>query len=428
MKKVFAKFCLVLSVGLFAQSYTISQIPLPKTYIFNLSPYSCNEDCLDEYLQKGMIFSFLANANDINISQEKLLEMKNIYVSIFNLGASTTTKQIRVAILLPYKKIGKYATTTTNAVFAYLMTKNYSFELKGFSIESESYEDIEKALEKIDDEGFHYIIAPLTYKGIEQLLALDVEQNIFIPTLNKENLEDIPENFYFGGIDYNEQSKVLLQNATSPLVIFYDTSYTGEKLKDIQKNTFLQHQSEETDLFVDNYTQQDNKEVFIYPISSHVTNLKNILKDNDQLIDSSIILDTPLVKSGLIMSQLTLYDVNTTKILSTQINYDPLLLSITQYEDRKHMIIANSITQKNDILIETNALLKNDISYDWINYTTTVGIDYFFSMITGVPRVYKIPLINNQMVYPIELKQPAYSSFTDYIPPAKELQSEENPL
>ena len=77
------------------------------------------------------------------------------------------------------------------------------------------------------------------------------------------------------------------------------------------------------------------------------------------------------------MSQLTLYDANATNILSTQINYDPLLFSMTQYKDRKTMIIANSITSQNNVFIETNSLLGNDIVYDWINYTTTIGVDYF---------------------------------------------------
>ncbi len=414
MKKII--FSLIFSITLMAQSYTVSQIPLPKTYIFNLEPYSCDEDCLDDYLQKGLIFSFLANVNDTNITRENLLEMKNIYVSIFNLGSNTIIKQIRIAMLLPYKRIGKYATTTTNAVFAYLMTKNYSFELKSFSIDSESYEDITKAFEQIEEEGFKYVIAPLTYKGVEELLNLNVDQKVFIPTVNKEDREDVAENFYFGGIDYFEQSKVLLQNATSPLMIFYDTSYTGTKLRDMQRALFLKEESEEGAFFVDNYNEKDQKEVFVFPISSHISNLKDTLEENKQFDGSSIVLDTPLVKSGLIMSQLTLYDVNSSEILSTQINYDPLLLSITQYDDRKNMVIANSITEKNAILVETNALLKNDISYDWINYTTTVGIDYFFSMITGTPRSYKIPLINNQMIYPIELKKPSYSSFIDYVP------------
>ena len=117
----------------------------------------------------------------------------------------------------------------------------------------------------------------------------------------------------------------------------------------------------------------------------------------------------------MIMSQLTLYDTNATNVLSTQINYDPLILSMTQYEDRKNMIIANSITQNNNILIDTNSLLGNDIVYDWINYTTTVGVDYFFSLATREDREYNIALEDNQMIYPIELLNPAKYRFIKHI-------------
>ncbi len=122
----------------------------------------------------------------------------------------------------------------------------------------------------------------------------------------------------------------------------------------------------------------------------------------------------------MIMSQLTLYDTNATNVLSTQINYDPLILSMTQYEDRKNMIIANSITQNNNILIETNSLLGNDIVYDWINYTTTVGVDYFFSLATREDREYDIALQDNQMIYPIELLSPSRYRFVKHISTIKE--------
>lgn len=116
----------------------------------------------------------------------------------------------------------------------------------------------------------------------------------------------------------------------------------------------------------------------------------------------------------MIMSQLTMYDVNATNVLSTQINYDPLILSLTQYVDRHKMIIANSITQNNSIFIETNSLLGNDIVYDWINYTTTVGMDFFFTQITNQDRQYKIDMQDNQMIYPIELLRPSKTRFIKY--------------
>jgi len=78
------------------------------------------------------------------------------------------------------------------------------------------------------------------------------------------------------------------------------------------------------------------------------------------------------------------------------------------------MIIANSITNHNDVIIETNALLGNDIVYDWINYTTTVGMDFFFSQLNASKREYDIEIIDNQMIYPIELIRPSVSRFIPY--------------
>ena len=79
------------------------------------------------------------------------------------------------------------------------------------------------------------------------------------------------------------------------------------------------------------------------------------------------------------------------------------------------MIVANSITEHNNILIETNSLLGNDIVYDWINYTTTIGVDYFYTLITNEARTYTTQVIDNQMIYNIELLQPSRSKFKKYI-------------
>jgi len=115
------------------------------------------------------------------------------------------------------------------------------------------------------------------------------------------------------------------------------------------------------------------------------------------------------------MSQLTLYDTNTTNILFTKINYDPLILSMTQYIDREKMIIANSITEENNVIIQANALLNNDIVYDWINYSTTIGVDYFYKQITGEDREYKTPIEDSQMIYDIKLIKPGFSKFSKYV-------------
>lgn len=395
---------LLLPIAIFAQSFMLSNIPLPKTYIQNLDPYECDEECMQEYLDEGMIFSFLAHAPN-KLENMKQNEARVMFVSIFNLGSFHSTAQLKIALLLPYKKIGKYAASTTNASFAYLMTKGYPFMLRSYKVESEESEDLELVLEQIKADGFEYIIAPLTKKGADNIIAINPTLNIYFPTINKKNVNTSSPFLSFGAIDYTKQSDLLLQEAVSPLVIFSDNSSTGKKLANHQKEEFL--------------NPFNNRVVITNYLSRKTTNLESYLKEKIGIVDGSFFLNTPIIKSGMILSQLTLYDVHPKHILSTQINYDPLLLSMTQYIDRKNMLVANSITKNNNILIETNSLLGNDIVYDWINYTTTIGVDYFYSLITDEDRIYNTMVENNQMIYEVELLKPSRSKFVKYVRPSR---------
>jgi len=429
--KILLSILTFLSLSIYAQSYLISNIPLPKTYIQNLDPYPCDESCLQDFLDNDMILSFLAHANN-QLDNEEQDEVRMMSISILNLGSQVTNK-LKIALLLPHKKIGRYAASTTNASFAYLLARNQNFELKTYNIESEEFVEIQRAMLEIQQEGFNYIIAPFTQKGANTLISLHPYENIYFPTINKKDVNTTNTNLYFGGIDYKAQSDLLLKEAVSPLVIFYDRSPTGKKLacyeeekftyKEIlssdQNATFIDDEIYEVSKFnAENNTSlvayDDNRSVVKFLIPRRTTNLEEQLLENEQIKKGSFFVNTPIVKSSMILSQLTMYDTNATNVLSTQINYDPLILSLTQYQDRQSMVIANSITHNNSIFIETNALLGNDIVYDWINYTTTVGIDYFFNMITKQDRQYEIEVLDNQMQYPIELLQPSKTRFIKY--------------
>ncbi|MDF1879334.1 hypothetical protein JHD46_06755 [Sulfurimonas sp. SAG-AH-194-C20] len=450
MKKL---LLLLLPIIIYAQSFILSNIPLPKTYVQNLDPYECDDACRAELLYKGMIFSFLAHANT-KLKDKEQNEARVLLVSILNLGAFHSSNQLNIAILLPYKKIGKYAASTTNATFAYLMTKSHSFTLKSYKIDSENIEDLELALSKIREDAFEYIIAPLTKEGAKNLIEINPAIHIYFPTINKHDVNTSSAFLTFGGIDYIQQSDLLLNEALTPLVIFSDKSTTGKKLALYQKKQFLNpkvvnidaNASEDNSLFdstISLFSQDEEiledeilKEEFLkvqknainYFVSKRTTNLESYLEDKEEVLHASFFINTPIIKSAMIMSQLTLYDANATNVLSTQINYDPLLLSMTQYSDRKDMVVANSITEHNNILIETNALLGNDIVYDWINYTTTIGVDYFYSLITNEERTYKTKIENNQMIYDIELLQPSHSKFKKYIRPFREPRIKEDEL
>ncbi len=414
----------------YAKSFMLSDIPLPKTYIQNLDPYECSTECLKEYLDKGMILSFLAHANK-RVDDPELNDAMSIYSSVLNLGAFNSGGKLKIAILIPYKKIGKYASSTVNASFAYMMTKTNPFTLKSYKIEDEEPQTLQAALNKIEEDGFTYIIAPLTHKGGSNVIDLNPNAVVYFPTLNNSDMKSSQANLLFGAIDYQAQSNLLLREAVSPLVIFSDNSSVGKKLAAYQEKAFLNPPAVENAegenlfgrFFSSDDTVQNNKnklqngqakKVIKYFISRRTTNLERYLKENKKIDNASFFINTPVIKSGMILSQLTLYDTNATNVLSTQINYDPLILSMTQYSDREHMIVANSIIEQNNFVIETNSLLGNDVVYDWINYATTVGMDYFYSQITGEMREYKIPLVNNQMVYKIELVKPGYSRFLPY--------------
>ncbi|MDQ7068858.1 MAG: hypothetical protein Q9M40_13335 [Sulfurimonas sp.] len=238
---------LLLPVMVFSQSFILSNIPLPKTYIQDLDPYECDELCMQEYLDRGMIFSFLAHSKN-SLTNKEHKEARVLLISILNLGAFHSSKQLNIALLLPYKKIGKYAASTTNASFAYLITKSHSFRLKSYKVDSESVEDLELALSKMSDDGFEYIIAPLTKTGVNSIIEINPVMHIYFPTINKTDVNTSSPYLTFGAIDYTKQSDLLLKEAISPLVIFSDKSQTGKKLATYQKEQFLHPKQEEIDV------------------------------------------------------------------------------------------------------------------------------------------------------------------------------------
>jgi len=425
---------LFLPLALLAQSYLVSSIPVPKAYVQNLDPEPCDDACLQAYLEDEMIFSFLAHS-DHKIEDKELNDQRLIFISIFNLGASAHSNDLRIALLLPKKVIGRYAVSTTNAVFAYMLTRNRNFSIKTFPIASEDKEVVEEAMAAIEKEGFYYVIAPMTQRGAQALVELRPEINVFIPTINHNDVNTSSPYLYFGGIDYHAQNELLLQESVEPLVVYYDKSRLGKKLTIDVQETYNKppelNVSDDEGLFSFMSTPevQEAPEPFVkrdayaYAIKKRMTNLRAQLQENEKIQDASFFVNTPVVKTGMILSQLTLYDVNVTNVLSTQINYDPLILSMTQFRDREKMVIANSISDNNKVMIETNALLSNDIVYDWINYATTIGTDYFYNKITRAEREYTIPVTNNQIQYPIVLVQPSYSRFIPYVRPLrKEIQ------
>ena len=309
-----------------------------------------------------------------------------------------TPQAVKVAMILPERIIGRYAHTTSTAVFAYFIRRNEPFTLKTYTIEDESEEALVKVIQEIKKENIHFVIAPLTLDGATTLSHIEDDINVFFPTIHQTDLKTHTDNFYFGAIDYQAQIDAIMPLSSDPLVIMYDKSKQGLKLyKEVEKSY--------------HYEEKKPKKLYSFSINKKRTNLKSYLSNNKKIHNASFFLNTPIIKSTMALSQLSTYDINARYVLSTQINYDPLIFSMTQEKDRKNLYITNSITEYDDQLIQANAILSNDIVYNWINYTSSVGADLFFHLITGKKRLYNLELKAQQVIYPITIVTPKGSHF-----------------
>ena len=125
-------------------------------------------------------------------------------------------------------------------------------------------------------------------------------------------------------------------------------------------------------------------------------NFKSIVNDY-RLRNSSLFLNTDLVKTSLILSQLRAYDVFPRIIFSTQLNYDPMLMVLTQDKDREKLVIANSIDNVDTKLKDEITTFGGNITYEWVDYSTLVGVNYLFN--NGNSSLIPTQVANNEVIY-----------------------------
>ncbi|MDO7252839.1 hypothetical protein [Helicobacter cappadocius] len=393
MKK-WTALCMFLVLGscsIFAKSYIISPLPLPKQEVVDITIDKCNEKCLEKLYSEGKIFSFVAKfKNDThNIQLRANLAVALSEIDSFmqsSMYQDIKNSQIKIALLIPKKIVGRYSVASIDTILAYLMTRGGDFNFKVFDSGGESPSDLSEAYSRIEQEKYEFVIALLTQAGVENFIeSTYVSIPTYIPTINKNQLINpsrLPSKLYFGGIDYKAQMQTIVTLAGSnPIVEYDDDSPVGLSL------------SETLD-------EMDSNIAYKSTISSQeaATFAKNLSFQEDFLQDSVIVLNTPVVKSGLMLSQLGFSKKKPLKILSTQINYNPSLLMLVLPKDRQNLYIINAIGNTNQKLIEYGSLLSSDLRYDWVNYSTAIGVEMFFNL--KDPKINKFfsELINDNQV------------------------------
>ena len=309
-----------------------------------------------------------------------------------------SSQKLKIAILVAPSVIGNYSLSTYNVALATLMASKYPFELVSYEMADESPTSISKALKKINNDSMQAILAPLTLSGATNLLTVGTDKIVFIPTVHKRDIGASGPNIIYGSIDYQAQIEALEPYMAKSLAVFYGDSAVGKNLAHMTQTI----------------ASESKKGVIsstLYSVDTQGSNIVKYLGKPSAFTKKSIVIHLPVIKASMLAAHLTFTGVREHNILSTQINFDPTLITLTQYNDRKNMIIANSIIEQVPSIYEINALMNNDLTFDWINYTTSVGTDYLISDLTQTQRMYSMRLIDSQVIYPIELMKPKEFGF-----------------
>jgi len=334
----------------------------------------------------------IQNKKDNNIRQEDQLVNK-INNKINEINAS-------IAIVYSSRIIGKYAVKVSNMALTYMIEKNDDFSLEFIDMYDNSIENIKSTLDKLRNNNITKIMMYLTNKDINNLSQYEYldDFDIYLPLVNKDNSDINNTNIIYGAINYQKQFKKLKNISKSKLIEVYDNTYRSRVLHyELHKNNDL-----------------NKYNITSYILSGKYPNYKRFLKTHKLLQDSSLILNLNIVKSSILLSQIRASeDINITEALSVQSNFNPLLFSLTQKEDVKNLILANSIKDVNPRLEELSRFLGNDIQYDWVNYSSILGLEY----LKYKKKVFfnNINILNQEVNYPINLYKSTKKSFKPYL-------------
>ena len=295
-----------------------------------------------------------------------------------NINIDETRANVKLAFVYPSTLVSKYAKSSLSTISGYLSYKQANYNLIVVDSKNESYENINNAFSKLKEEGVTDVIALFTPNALNNLNKIVTDDfKVYLPLIEKKDSLENNDNLIFGSISYDDQLKKLSYYSNGKNSTFYQETYLGTKLK----NSY--------DFVIGNSNLRKE-------ISNDEKNFKNIVNDS-RLKNSSLFLNTDLVKSSLILSQMTVYEINPNTILATQILFDPMLMVLTQERDRQNLIIANSIGNVDSKLKDEIATVGGNITFEWVDYSTLVGTNYLFS--NGNSSLISTKIENNQAVY-----------------------------
>lgn len=391
MQKIFMCFWVFLFYIANAKEYIDSPIPVPEQEIANISVKKCSKSCLNKLYEDGWFFSFAAlyrNTRDKDLLEKYQNITSDIGVSVLT-PLFSSSEDLRIALIVPQKNVGRYSATSADSILSYLIARGDNFSFKVFDSRDEEIKNIVNSYNQIQDEGYDLVISILTPRGLENLLQnANISTPLFIPTINEKQAAKFApnRNVFFSGIDYEKQVDMILEFAKqkkSPIISFNDDSVVGKMIG----------------MILESRSSGPIRQQIIDTAKS--TNFSPIIsKIGSSIKNSMIMLNTSVIKSGLIIPQIGNARAMPVAFLSTQINYNPSLLGLMPKEDTKKLFVVSAISPIHTSLLLFNELLSSDLQYDWVNYATALSIDVFLTKSGRAnTRFFVEDLQGNQVLY-----------------------------
>jgi len=305
-----------------------------------------------------------SNTTEINTTNDiEIISLPNEVneenLSFINIESDNYDEKLKIAILINKKQFFKYLPSLINSIDAYLLYKNINFEVKVFNLDSNI------SLDEIAQKYQNIFLYSLDLNIISKLQNYP-DNNFYLPIINKNQLKEqnISKNIYFGGLDFYKQVNKLNSFVTDKSYIIKENNMLSNLTTNIEKNIIFP------------------QKVLSYPINYRIT--------KRYLNNSYVFLNTKVVHTAQILSNFTYYGIKPKLVLSTQINYNPLLFSLTNLEDVKKFIVANSLLLPNIELLDNNMNLGSDLKFNWLNYTTSALLNKVY-----IDDMYEYPYFLN---------------------------------
>lgn len=395
MEKIFLKKIQILFIFIFILSNAFSaQVSInpakePKIIIFETESKTLPKDMQKQSileqgtaplkLQKQETPKELKSEQKLDVKKETQLEISKPIIK----QNISTTKEEKIGFVFASNNIGKYAIEASNVAATYLVHKNTKFNVEFFDIETENQQNITAILDTLKEKNIKKVVVLFTGNSLWALSSYpDIGAfDLYLPLVNKSAMKNAKSNFVFGGIDYKKQFAFLTSKVSSNVIEIYDDSAISKRLHD-----------EFMTLNVPNLIN--------IQITGKVPNYKILLENSEQIKNSTIILNTSIVKSAIVLSHLKENNIAPKEILSTQLNYSPVIFNLTTQEERANLFMTNSIDILPRDLEELISLFGNDALFSWVNYSVVLGLEYF---ITNQTKLFgNIQIKSNQVDYPIK--------------------------